>query len=79
MVNRSSSAGVIDIVRDLSTRGSLAAAAAQVQSIKKRVQRRKLVVPEDTGQRHGVSDNHKHFFFFFVKQNNTIHMAIVCS
>lgn len=51
-------AGVVDVVRELSTRGSLAAAAAQVQSIKKRVLRRKLVLPEDTGQRHGVSEYH---------------------
>lgn len=42
-------------VRCLTTRSLLSAVANQVQGIKKRVPRRKSVITEDTGQRHGVS------------------------
>lgn len=42
-------------IQGLTTRSSLASAAAQAQNIKKRVQRRKPITVEDTGQEKSVS------------------------
>lgn len=42
-------------IRSLTTRSSLAFSAVQMQNIKKRVQRRKPVAVEDTGQEQGVN------------------------